>query len=150
MGLTTDASDPALKCTRGDGQQEVYLVLSEEERAKGFVRPVRRFYKHVGCRPKNPTRPLTAEESERYKAHGYVAYEEYPPGESSLVGRFWTAAQLNGGCGTVTTMGAALAETYARDPQFYGATFCCGCGKHLPVGEHGEFVWEPDGTRVGS
>jgi hypothetical protein len=22
-------------------------------------------------------------------------------------------------------MGRALSETYARDPKFYGATFCC-------------------------
>src|SRR5688500_9223864 len=34
-------------------------------------------------------------------------------------------------CGTVTTMGRALSETYARDPKFYGATFCCGCNRHL-------------------
>lgn len=49
---TTDPSDPRL----GRGvdatpapQQEVYLVLSEEERARGFVRPVRRSYKHSRC-----------------------------------------------------------------------------------------------------
>lgn len=52
-------------------------------------------------------------------------------------------------CGTATTMGRALAETYARDPHFYGATYCVGCGMHLPVGVNGEFHWE-DGTKVGS
>ena len=31
------------------GQQEDYVVLAEEERAKGFVRPVRRSYKHLKC-----------------------------------------------------------------------------------------------------
>lgn len=31
------------------GQQRAYVVLSEEERAKGFVRPVRRSYKHLKC-----------------------------------------------------------------------------------------------------
>lgn len=31
------------------GQQKGYVVLSEEERAKGFVRPVRRSYKHLKC-----------------------------------------------------------------------------------------------------
>jgi len=31
------------------GQQEGYVVLAEEERAKGFVRPVRRSYKHLVC-----------------------------------------------------------------------------------------------------
>lgn len=50
-------------------------------------------------------------------------------------------------CGTVTTMGLALSETYARDPTFYGATFCCGCNRHLPVAE---FVWTLDGQVVGS
>jgi hypothetical protein len=50
-------------------------------------------------------------------------------------------------CGTVTTMGRALSETYARDPTFYGATFCCHCNRHLPVAE---FVWMKDGLPVGS
>ncbi len=31
------------------GQQRGYVVLSEEERAKGFVRPVRRSYVHEKC-----------------------------------------------------------------------------------------------------
>ena len=31
------------------GQQEGYVVLAEEERAKGFVRPVRRSYVHEKC-----------------------------------------------------------------------------------------------------
>lgn len=31
------------------GQQEGYVVLAEEERAKGFVRAVRRSYKHLKC-----------------------------------------------------------------------------------------------------
>ncbi|MFN8996092.1 MAG: hypothetical protein ACK5X3_20830, partial [Pseudomonadota bacterium] len=46
------------------GQQKGYVVLSEEERAKGFVRPVRLSYVHEKC-------------------------------------------------GTMTTMGRSLAETYA-------------------------------------
>jgi hypothetical protein len=53
----------------------------------------------------------------------------------------------HGACGTVTTMGRALSETYARDPTFYGATFCCHCNRHLPVAE---FVWTADGQVVGS
>lgn len=147
MSLTTDPTDPALKVVTPSGQQAAYLVLSDEERAKGFVRPVRNSYRHAGCRPANPTRELTPEEHEQYDRFGYVLYEEYPSSDSSLTGRFWTKAQLESGCGTVTTMGDALAETYARDPKFYGATFCCRCGKHLPVAE---FVWEPDGGVVGS
>ena len=50
-------------------------------------------------------------------------------------------------CGTVTTMGRALSETYARQPDFYGATFCTGCNAHFPVGE---FQWTADGATVGS
>lgn len=151
VGITTDPSDPNLKRTRGDGQQECYLVLSDEERAKGFVRPVRRSYRHVGQRPKHPTRPLTDAEHQQYSQFGYVCYEEYPrSGDGAVTGRFWTQAQLDSGCGQVTTMGQAIAETYARDPKFYGSTYCVYCGKHLRVGQDGEFVWEPDGSRVGS
>lgn len=50
-------------------------------------------------------------------------------------------------CGAVTTMGLALSETYARNPQFYSATFCVHCNRHLPVAE---FVWMVDGEQVGS
>jgi hypothetical protein len=50
-------------------------------------------------------------------------------------------------CGGVTKMGRALSQTYARDPGFYGATFCCQCNRHLPVSE---FVWTADGQVVGS
>lgn len=52
-------------------------------------------------------------------------------------------------CGVATTMSLAIAETYARNPSFYGATFCVGCRAHFPVGEKGEFVWD-DGDKVGS
>lgn len=103
MSLTSDRTDPRLghgADTSPRPQQEVYLVLSEDERAQGFVRPVRRSYRH-----QDPE------------------------------------------CETVTTMGQALAETYAREPSFYGATYCCGCRMHRPVGAHGEFTWmTPDGA----
>ena len=122
------------------GQHEAYWVLKAEERAQGLVRPVRCSYKHVGSRPKYPTRELTAEEVERYRNYGYACFEEYPESEGPK-GKYWTTKQLSSGCGTVTTMGRAIAETYARDPKYYGSTFCCGCGVHLPVGEAGEFVW---------
>lgn len=83
------------------GQQEGYVVLSEDERAKGFVRPVRRTYIHEKC-------------------------------------------------GVATTMGQTLAETYARNPQFYSGTFCCGCRAHFPVGAKGEFVWDGTTEKVGT
>lgn len=83
------------------GLQKGYVVLAEEERAKGFVRPVRRSYVHLKC-------------------------------------------------GVVTTMGQALAETYACNPYFYSGTFCCGCRTHFPVGEDGEFVWDGTDEKVGT
>jgi len=147
--VTSDPNDPRLKEIDSTGMQKAYLVLSDEERAKGFVRPLRREYKHVGVRPKHPTRALTEEELERYAKFGYVAFEPYPDSRSAATGRFWTQAQLDSGCGTTTMMGYELAATYVRDPSFYGGTFCCRCGAHFPVGEHGEFEWL-DGTKVGT
>lgn len=157
MSLTTDPKDPRL----GHGtdpapgpQNDAYLILSEEERAKGFVRPVRVAYRHVGIAgPAHPLRDITGEEAGRYAGEGYVQYEKYPDGDRAL-GRYWTAEQLEAvgkGCGTVTTMNQAIAETYARRPGFYGATYCCGCRKHLPVGAQGEFTWiEADGSDQGN
>lgn len=101
MSYTTDPNDPRLKHGPDAGpgpQNEVYLVLSEEDRAKGFVRPYREAYIHDKC-------------------------------------------------GVVTTMGRALCETYARNPYFYGYTYCVGCQQHFPVGE---FRWTKDNERVGS
>lgn len=152
--LTDDPNDPDL----GHGADEVpvqqskaYLVLSEEERAKGFVRPVRQVYRHVGTQPKHPLRDLTETEKRHYDRYGYVKFEEYPKGSKErelAVGRFWTQRQLdNRGCGVVTNMSLALAETYAREPGFYGTTYCVGCQMHRPVEE---FVWVPDGSVVGS
>ena len=37
-----------------------------------------------------------------------------------------------------TTMGRAIAETYGRNPKFYGSTYCTACQKHRPVAE---FRW---------
>jgi len=102
MGLTDDRNDPGLRRIGPDGMQETYLVLSDEERAKGFVRPVRRTYVHEKC-------------------------------------------------GTATTMAQSIAETYARNPNFYGGTYCAGCQDHFPVGGHGEFIWSTprEGTPLG-
>jgi hypothetical protein len=145
----------ALDATIGpDGMQKNYLVLSDEERAKGFVRPVRRSYRHVGIPgPANPLRDLTAEERARYAGTGFEKFEAYPVDVRSSSGRYWTQAELDSvgkGCGTTTTMGQALAETYARQPSFYGGTFCAGCRTHLLVGAAGEFVWEGTDERVGT
>lgn len=103
--LVSDPNDPRL--THGVDetpvpQADAYLVLSDEERAKGFVRPVRRAYIHAVC-------------------------------------------------GALTMMSQALAETYAANPNFYGATYCTHCKMHRPVGENGEFTWDDEtGAKVGT
>lgn len=99
--LTTDPADPRLTHGNDDAprpQADAYLVLSDDELAKGFVRPLRDRYRHSTC-------------------------------------------------GAVTTMGYKLAATYARDPKFYGGTYCAACQMHKDVSE---FTWEPDGSVVGS
>ena len=138
-----------------DGQYKDHWILPEEERVKGFVRPVRRSYVHVGpVGPENPLRDLTEEEVERHRGMAYMKYEAYPDEKETVkIGRFWTQEQLDcvtsGGCEIWTLMPMPIAETYARDPGFYGSTFCGGCLEYLPVGTKGEFVWE-DGSRVGT
>lgn len=153
MPLTTDPNDPRLGHGADDTprpQNETYLVLSEEERAKGFVRPLRNSYVHVGPPgPDHPLRDLTDEETERFSQYGYVKFEPYPDG-GSVTGNFWTQARLDAvgkGCRALTRMGSALAETYARDPKFYGSTYCVTCQMHRPVAE---FVWDGTDERVGS
>ena len=145
-----DGSHTKLKA---NGQQEGYVVLSAEERHKGFVRPMRYAYVHVGMpQPKN-LRDLTADEVERFSKYDYAKFEVYPPERSPITGRFWTnkeLAKISKGCGVTTTMSQELAETYARMPGFYSGTFCAGCGVHLPVGENGEFVWANTNERVGT
>lgn len=155
MSLTTDPNDPCLvDGKQPEGQNVCYLVLSDEERAKGFVRPLRDTYLHVGIKPNTniDIRDLTEEENERYGKFGYIAFLEYPK-ETGLLGKYFTKESLGDyldgvkGCGTTTTMGKAIAETYARDPKFYGRTFCVTCNKHLPVDE---FVWDGTDEILGS
>lgn len=67
MTLTSDPGDPRL----GHGPDpedapfkppaDVYLVLSEEDRAKGFVRPLRRAYWHQVCGKVTTMHPTIAE-----------------------------------------------------------------------------------------
>jgi hypothetical protein len=148
VSLTSDPNDPRLghgSDTEPGPQNAAYLILSEAERAKGFIRPLRLSYRHAGIPgPRWPLRDLTDEERERYATNSYAKFEEYPPDDRPSLGRFWTEAQLGSigkGCGVVTTMNQAIAETYARSPGFYGATYCCSCRLHLPVGPQGEFTW---------
>lgn len=97
-----DQNKAAVGDTKPNGQHEDYWVLSEEDRKKGHVRPVRRSYVH---------------------------------------------GKALGGCGTKTTMSQAIAETYAKDPTFYGSTFCVVCRNHFPVAE---FRWDNSEELVGS
>lgn len=142
---------------RGDGQHVDHWVLCAEERAKGFVRPVRDSYVHVGPPgPDHPLRDLTDEEQKRFNRDShepYVKFEKYPPEMAPRSGRYWTQAEIDKiakGCGTRTSMPRAIAETYARQPGYYGSTFCCGCGTYLPVGARGEFIWTGTQERVGT
>lgn len=155
--VTTDGRsvDEVREEQRAEGNKlhTSYIILSDEERAKGFVRPVRRSYLHVGTSgPVNPLTDLTPEQIERYKEYEYVKFEAYPA-NSSVTGRYWTQAQLDNigkGCKGRTTMSPQIAETYARSPGFYGSTMCVHCGKHYPVGEGGEFVWDKTNVKVGT
>ena len=153
MSITTDPNDPRLGRGSDESprpQNEAYLVLSEEERAKGFVRPVRTTYKHVGERPQYPLTDLDEAQLAEYAKFGWVMYEKYPEELKPLSGRYWTQQQLDAmqkPCNAVTTMGLSIAETYARNPRFYGSTYCVGCMKHRPVEE---FVWEGTDQKVGS
>jgi hypothetical protein len=119
--------------TEKTGQHGAYIVLCADERAKGFVRPYRDAYKHVGQR---------------------LGCDDYKRPEGVMGGVCLNCGhtqpdhvQRNGACNAVTTMGRALSETYARDPKFYGSTFCVNCNRHLPVAE---FIWTADGQQVGS
>lgn len=100
--MTTTSGEPVEQVvTRQQGERGLrgsYVILAPEERAKGFVRPVRLSYIHVRC-------------------------------------------------STRTNMAKAIAETFARDPQFYTHTFCVRCDTHVPVGE---CIWEADASPVGS
>ncbi|MCP6727322.1 MAG: hypothetical protein KJI69_04935 [Patescibacteria group bacterium] len=101
MSLTTDPKDKDLGHgvdTKVVPQQKKYLVLSQEELDKGFVRPVRTTYVHDVC-------------------------------------------------GDETKVNITIAETYARNPKFYGSTYCISCGMHLHVSE---FRWSKDNEVVGS
>ena len=154
--LTTDRQHPDLNTPKGEGMQnKVYLVLSEEEIAEGFVRPIRNSYVHIGknvnAHWKSIHRMLDDEEKKEHPDKNYVAVMTILTNDDGTFkgGTYvtqeeldaWKSHELLGGCGTKTLIAREIAETYARNPHFYGATWCMGCGKHLPVNE---FIWDDD------
>ena len=142
-----NASAPAPVNPR-TGQHEAYWVLSPEERAKGFVRPVRRSYRHVGQRVcGKPKADAAAPSSVCVDVPGHDG--ECAIWRGATDAEFERHGQTGhlGGCDTVTTMGQAIAETYARDPRFYSGTFCVSCREHFPLDQ---FVWAGTNERVGS
>ncbi len=150
-----EGSTPTAK-KLADGQYADHWVLSREEREQGFVRPVRESYVHKPelAGPKHPIRELTVEELSEpmVQKMGYTHYEKYV-GDDTVTGRYWKAkdlARIERGCGASTRMALPLAETYARDPSFYGSTFCVGCKDYWPVGMTGEFVWDGTDQLVGT
>lgn len=132
-----------------DGQHADHWILSDADRAKGFVRPVRRSYVHVGIPgPKYPLLDLTDGQREIWGDRQFAKFEDFESGG----GRYWTQEDLDKigkGCQGATSMPQKIAETYAAQPSFYGSTFCVHCQEYLPVGARGEFVWD-DGSRVGT
>jgi hypothetical protein len=142
--------------TEATGQHKSYIVLCEDERKKGFVRPYRDAYKHVGRRVCGKPRQLLTSSGIDPTPLPVVCTDEpdhagdctvWAPVDSDAAMAKARDRHVLGGCGSVTTMGRALSETYARDFTFYSGTFCVHCNAHFPVGEHGEFVWiERDGS----
>lgn len=131
------------------GQQKEYMALCPDERAKGFVRPYRDMYKHVGhfierC---EATQKNDDDENPHQCTRRFPHDGEHEFDALMLVNKpIKTLMQREGGCGATTTMHKAIAETYARDPHFYSGTFCVHCQTHRPLTE---FTWM-DGTQVGS
>ena len=96
----------------------------------------------------DPTDPRLTHGSDSKPVSQAAAYLVLPDGERAKgFVRPYRDAYRHTTCGGVTTMGEALSETYARNPKFYGATYCVHCRMHRPVGE---FTWDADGSVVGS
>lgn len=75
-------------------------------------------------------------------------YLVMPTAERSQFVRPLRASYWHETCGAVTTMSAAIAETYAANPRYYGYTYCTTCRHHLPVGPNGEFYWCDENGRL--
>ncbi len=89
------------------GQQKGYVVLNAEERSKGFVRPVRRTYTHIG---------------KGAKFDGGVLLERG-------VGGCGTNTSM------ALSIAETFARTAGSGKCFYDGTFCATCCTHLPLNE---------------
>lgn len=78
------------------------------------------------------------------------SYIVLPGGQRQKLVRPVRRSYIHESCGAVTTMGQALAETYAAQPGFYGATYCATCKGHYPVGAQGQFLWDGTEIKVGT
>jgi hypothetical protein len=100
MPLTDDPNSPCLHEHDEDGMQHCYLILSEEERAKGFVRAVRTEYIHAyelgGC--------------------GAVTWMALPLAETYARDPHFYTGTWCGGCKTHLPVGAVRGEFYWLDP----------------------------------
>lgn len=72
-------------------------------------------------------------------------HEHHPVNLEGEVVRPYRDTYTHNTCRVATKMPVGCAETYQRNPKFYGTTFCVGCHDYFPVGE---FKWN-DGVTVG-
>ena len=93
MSTTEDRNDPDLSVKDEKGMQKKYLVLSEEEREKGFTRPLHVAYTHMTCGAVTTISKAIAETYARdpkFYTHTYctTCRDHFPVGED---GEFiWT------------------------------------------------------------
>jgi hypothetical protein len=97
--------------------------------------------------PSDPglTHGVDPEDARVPQAEAYLVLSEAERGQGFVRPLRWSYRHVT--CGSVTTMSQALAETYARSPSFYGATYCVTCSRHAPVSE---FRWAGTDEVVGS
>lgn len=81
-------------------------------------------------------------------------HERHPVKDDGKFIRPIRTAYMHEKCSTITHAPEKVAETIARDPQFYGKMSCAHCGEYFRCGGFGEFVWldendRPSAVKVG-
>lgn len=74
-------------------------------------------------------------------------YERYPTDRAE--GQFVAPLRhtyIHQTCGTRTKVGSLIAETYAKNPNYYTHTFCVHCKDHYSIEQ---FNWVEDGVLLG-